>query len=63
MSKVPDNILNGAFQLTSILRSVVNEPTQLEFVGSSGLLEEMTKTLTWTCDDIDVLTNIVRVMR
>jgi hypothetical protein len=61
--RISDGILNGTFQLTSILRSVVGEDVSLAYVVQSGLLEELCTTITWAMDDIDVLTNIVRILR
>jgi len=63
MGKVPEDIFNGVFQLTSILRSVVGEEESLISVAQSGLMDELCCTLVWTFEDIDVLTNIVRILR
>lgn len=63
MKKVPPNIQNGVFQLTSILRSVVGIESTLGTVAESGLLDEICNSLSWTIDDIDVISNIVRIFR
>jgi len=62
LKKIPEDIFNGAFQLTSILRSVVGEEGCLDPVARSGLLEELCSSLVWTIEDIDVLTNVVRIL-
>ncbi len=61
--KVSEGILNGTFQLTSILRSVVGESKNLVTVVQSGLMEQLCTTMTWALCDIDVLTNIMRILR
>ncbi|CAG7719388.1 unnamed protein product [Allacma fusca] len=58
----PETIFNGVFQLTSILRSVVGEESSLQSVVSSGLLDELCSSLEWTVDDIDILSNTVRIL-
>lgn len=64
MKDVPETIFNGTFQLTSILRSVVGEDSSiLDLVVRSGLLEELCNSLQWTIADIDVVSNIVRILR
>jgi len=63
MKKVPGNIQNGVFQLTSILRSVVGIESTLSAVAESGLLDEICNSLSWTLEDIDVISNIVRILR
>ncbi|ODN00752.1 Armadillo repeat-containing protein 2 [Orchesella cincta] len=63
MKEIPESIFNGTFQLTSILRSVVGEDsTILDLVVRSGLLEELCNSLQWTIADIDVVSNIVRIL-
>ncbi|CAG7720917.1 unnamed protein product [Allacma fusca] len=59
---IPESIFNGVFQLTSILRSVVGEESSLHSVVTSGLLEELCNSLEWTVEDIDILSNIVRIL-
>jgi hypothetical protein len=61
--QVSENIQNGVFQLTSILRSVVGIESALTDVANSGLLEEVCNSISWTLTDIDVLSNIVRILR
>ncbi|CAG7725783.1 unnamed protein product [Allacma fusca] len=59
---IPESIFNGVFQLTSILRSVVGQESSLHSVVTSGLLEELCNSLEWTVEDIDILSNIVRIL-
>ena len=60
--KVPEAIFNGVFQLTSILRSVVGEESTLHQVVTSGLLDQLCNSLSWTVDDVDILSNVVRIL-
>ncbi|CAL8100973.1 unnamed protein product [Orchesella dallaii] len=63
MKDIPESLFNGTFQLTSILRSVVGEDSSiLDLVVRSGLLEELCNSLRWTIADIDVVSNIVRIL-